>query len=167
MLEALEERRLLSVPNAWHPVGIGGTGTDYYANINPLRPSEMYLGSDMGEVWHTTDTGATWQTLDQLNQLRSQAITSYVHYTSDANTAYAISDGQLKKTVDGGNAWTNVAGTLNTKLGFYGNHIEVDPTSTNRVIVSKVIGSTYGFYFSNDGGATYTTIVETTSSYKA
>ena len=54
-------RRLLSQPYVYSNVGIGGTGTPYNANVNPNNPSDIYMESDMGEVWHTTNDGLTGQ----------------------------------------------------------------------------------------------------------
>src|SRR5438045_2597218 len=102
--ELLEVRRLLSiapVPVAlnWSPTGIGGTGTSYYANMNPANANEMYLESDIGEVWHTTNAGGTWQTMDKTTQLTSTNIAASVQFTNNSNIAYALdSGGHLKGT---------------------------------------------------------------------
>jgi hypothetical protein len=134
VLEPLEQRLLLTAAAlatslAWTPTGIGGTGTDYYANMNPLNPSEMYLGSDMGEVWHTVDSGVTWQTLNKSSQLDSTAIKSTVQYTSNVNTAYALdAGGTVKGTTDGGKTWNVLPGFA----GQSATHIFADPNSTQR-----------------------------------
>ena len=46
LLEALEIRRLLSQPYVFTSTGIGGTGTEYYANINPKNSNEIYMETD-------------------------------------------------------------------------------------------------------------------------
>src|SRR5262245_3472568 len=61
----LELRVLLSgIPNAFTPVGVGGGGALFSPSINPFNPNEMFISSDMGQVFHTTDAGATWADID-------------------------------------------------------------------------------------------------------
>ena len=75
LVEALEKRRLLSSvqPYTWTNTGIGGTGTDYHANMNPENPQDIYVDTDMGEVWHTTNDGLTWATINEFTGLRGDA----------------------------------------------------------------------------------------------
>src|SRR3569623_491713 len=88
-LEALEPRVLLTAqPTVWTPLGVGLGGTCYYANMNPLNINEIYLETDMGEVWHTVDSGLHWTTLNMQTQLSSNNIGNGVQFTNNTNIQY-------------------------------------------------------------------------------
>ena len=96
-LQALEPRILLTAqPTVWTPLGVGLGGTCYYANMNPLNTNEIYLETDMGEVWHTLDSGLHWTTLNMQMQLSSNNIGNGVQYTNNASIQYAISGGWIR-----------------------------------------------------------------------
>ena len=183
--ESLEPRQLLSAPVVWHNVGVGGTGTCYYANVNPLNTGEMYIGADMGEVWHTTSVWSasqTWETLNNTDQLASVAMLGpAVQFTSDTNIQYGIPGGsgagpsfQPKKSYDGGKTWAVVPGWNSTVQGTASNVI-ADPNSTDRLIVlstkytasggngydvNRTYYHYYYIYYSNDGGNSFSLLAD-------
>jgi hypothetical protein len=44
--------------------GPGGGGAFFGPSINPFNPDEMWIGSDMSDLFHSTDFGRTWETVD-------------------------------------------------------------------------------------------------------
>ena len=62
---ALEDRIALSgIPSQWLVRGAGGGGSIYSPQFNPTNANDIYVGSDVSQVFHTADAGASWQTLD-------------------------------------------------------------------------------------------------------
>ena len=64
LFEALEPRLVLAAIQDWSIRGVGGGGALFSPSFNPTNPSEMYIASDMGQVFHTTNEGALWDTVD-------------------------------------------------------------------------------------------------------
>lgn len=146
-LEMLEQRLLLSVPTVWYNQGIGGTGTTYTPSISPQNSQEIYVGSDMGEVFHTSDWGANWD-------VPAAFPPGGVQYTSSASVMYSSGP---KKSIDGGLTWAMLPCCTNPTYG----QTFSDPNRTDRVIYSLVPSSTdSSLYISNDGGATQQTIFQ-------
>ena len=167
IVERLEERRLLSLPTAFTPVGYGGTGTAYWPAINPQNTNEIYLGSDMGEEWHTLDGGTTWTSLNANTQIHAQAGNSSVQYSyaADGKTAFAVDQGVIKKTTDGGATWTTCSGWTAT-TGYSATQVLADPNSSKLIVIENKWnyrssgGSTwyYNVWFSANGGTSFTQI---------
>src|SRR4051794_10592472 len=79
-LLALEDRSVPSgVPATWVEHGSGGGGSLFSPQINPANPNEYYVSSDMGQLFHTTDAGASWKEVD-FRQLQGNHETK-VQYT--------------------------------------------------------------------------------------
>jgi len=62
--ELLEHRHLLTAISDWQIRGVGGGGALFSPSINPQKPSEMYIASDMGQIFHSTNDGQLWDTVD-------------------------------------------------------------------------------------------------------
>ncbi len=169
--ECLEPRVMLTAqPTSWTPLGIGMGGTCYNAIMNPLNPNEFYLETDMGEVWHTLDSGLHWTTLSMQTQLTSNAQTDGVQFTNNTNIQYAISGKSTPKiTTDDGLTWLALPGwaAIKAQDGGSATHLIVDPNNSNRIIMmeQKTVGSNYNWwaYYSTDSGATFTLINSDTS----
>jgi hypothetical protein len=132
----------------WQSRGVGGGGAFFAPEISPVD-DQMYMATDMGAVFHTSDLGATWSMLD----FRNLAGGNYaqVRFTSDAKILYAIAPVQeifapfISK--DGGRSFTQLTDANATELYY----IEVDPTRADRLLVSNWSD----LYFSDDSGATF------------
>ncbi len=141
-------------PSSFSSKGIGGGGALFALSINPANNNEYYVACDMGELFHTTDFGQTY------NQVNFQQLiaghNSKVCYTSTSGLLYSISYANNMivpmKSTDNGVTWTALIGNPdNTEETF---SIDADYNNPNRVIISY-----YGaIYFSNDGGTTFTLI---------
>ena len=141
-------------PSSFSSKGIGGGGALFALSINPANNNEYYVACDMGELFHTSDFGQTY------NQVNFQQIiaghNSKVCYTSTSGLLYSISYANNMiipmKSTDSGVTWTALSGNPdNTEETF---SIDADYNNPNRVIISY-----YGsIYFSNDGGTTFTLI---------
>jgi photosystem II stability/assembly factor-like uncharacterized protein len=155
--DRLEGRSLLSgVPAQFTPVGAGGGGSLFSPSFSPYNDGEIYVASDMGQIIHTTNSGATWQDLDFRQVQGSHE--SLVEYTNDPQTLYTLDytdpngDGQVAptKSTDGGKTWQPLA---NDPTGGQADKLFVDPSNKNRLILSDFSD----LYFSGDGGQTWST----------
>lgn len=145
---------VIAQPNSFVSKGIGGGGALFALSINPANNSEYYVACDMGELFHTTDFGLTY------NQVNFQQLiaghNSKVCYTSTTGLLYSVSYANNMivpmKSTDNGVTWTALAGNPdNTEETF---SIDADYNNPNRVIISYY----GGIYFSNNGGASFTLI---------
>ncbi|MBF0557989.1 MAG: hypothetical protein HQL08_04330 [Nitrospirae bacterium] len=145
-------------PSLWSSRGIGGGGAFFGASFSPYNANELYIGCDMSDLFHSTDLGASWNTVD-FRQIVSFHSTK-VNFTSDANTLYTVdyasnngtSSARPKKSTDGGATWSylsNWGSGTGTNRVFY---LFADPGSVTNLIVTTETD----LYFSNDGGNTFT-----------
>jgi hypothetical protein len=74
-------------PN-WSITGPGGGGALYCPSINPHDDSEIYIASDMGQVFHSISRGDRWKTIDH-RKLRGFQ-NSRVEFTSSPAVRYVI-----------------------------------------------------------------------------
>lgn len=147
---------LLAQPASWSPRGVGGGGGLYSPSINPGNNNEYYIACDMSELFHTTDFGLTYSELDFSQFVGGHD--SKMCYTSTANLLYSISyNGSAHraipvKSTDNGATWTPLIGNPNPTSDVW--TIHVDYSNPSRIIIS----SHDNIYFSNDGGAVFTSI---------
>ncbi|HEY2759566.1 MAG TPA: hypothetical protein VGI75_02445, partial [Pirellulales bacterium] len=113
LFEPLEPRRVFAAIQAWQLRGPGGGGALYSPSFNPLNPQEMYIGSDMGQIFHSTDNGHDWSMVEYRQTYGGP--NSKVQFTSNPQILYTIdysSGGDViepTKSVDGGVMWTPLA----------------------------------------------------------
>src|SRR5437868_946799 len=113
--ETLEERAVLAAPDAWSARGIGGGGALFSPSLNPTDVNEMYVASDMSQVFHTTDQGATWQDVD-FRELQGSH-NARVQFTNDPLVRYSLDYSPVNlsdatrpsKSLDGGATCTPLA----------------------------------------------------------
>ena len=89
----------------WTPTGVGSTGTTYWPQISPHGgQQEIYINTDMGEVFHTTDFGDHWETLNGGLGLGDPII----RFTADPKQrfAYNANRATFHQSTDGGKTWT-------------------------------------------------------------
>ena len=95
-----------------------------YATISWIAPAKtdgntIYVGTDTGRVWKTTDLGANWTELSG-NGLPQRWVNAIVVDPTDANHVYAAFSGyregdnaaNVYETTDGGATWQNISGNL-------------------------------------------------------
>jgi photosystem II stability/assembly factor-like uncharacterized protein len=141
-------------PTQWQVRGSGGGGALFSPQFNPANPNDIYIASDMSEVFHTTNAGASWQMVD-FRQLQG-GHEARVQFTEDPNIRYSIDysnvDGgdlvRPSKSTDGGQTWQSIASDPTFGGAFY---LFADPTNHNRLVVTDYVN----LYFSNDGGQTW------------
>ena len=138
------------VPSPWQSRGVGGGGALFVPELSPFD-QQIYMSTDMGAVFHSSDFGATWTTID-FRALGGGA-NAQIRFTSAATTLYGIPSvaevPTLFASTNGGTSF-KLAGGNGTDLLY----LEVDPTSTQRLLVGD-----YGtLYFSGNGGATLASV---------
>ena len=142
-------------PAAFESRGIGGGGALFAPAWSPHAPGELFLACDMGELFHSVDTGATWAPVD-FRELRANRL-SQAQFTSSASHLYVlwsdfVSGGYVPYvSTDAGTTWSPLA-VDPTGGGAFG--LLADPTSTTRLLVS----SYDTVYVSLDGGASFTPV---------
>ncbi|MFO0953438.1 MAG: hypothetical protein U0835_20265 [Isosphaeraceae bacterium] len=154
-LAALETRALLSgVPAQWSVRGSGGGGALFSPQINPYNPAEMFVSSDMSELFHSTDGGATWRMLDFRQVQGGQG--TRVQYTEDPKVVYTLDYSSINGvdyqrpdvSLDGGATWKPLANDPTGGGAFY---LEADPANHNRLVISDY----QSLYVSTDAGQTW------------
>jgi photosystem II stability/assembly factor-like uncharacterized protein len=91
--------------------------------IAPSDPQTVYAGTLNGDVWMTTDRGATWQSRAGIDAgpLPVRAVNDIVVDPLDSRTAYVAYSGfdangtgrgHVFRTTDGGSSWADITGTL-------------------------------------------------------
>ena len=109
-------------------------------SVQFLTPQLGWVGASNGDIFGTTDGGASWAALDTTQFDKAVVLRFY-----DANTGYAGIDKALVKTTDGGHTWTvlnEFAFSTSLTLIDYATATNVYFVQGNRV------------YYTKDGGAT-------------
>ena len=107
-------------------------------------------------IYKTTDGGATWTKLTTGLPAGDKGRIGLSLYATDPKVVYATSK-RARRTaasiarVDAGATWEKTS-SLNTRPNYY-SQIRIDPKDRERIYT---LGSNRGFYFSNDGGKTFT-----------
>lgn len=144
----------LAQPVSFSSKGVGGGGAIFALSINPANNNEYYASCDMGELFHTTDFGVSY------NQVHFQQVigghNSKVCFTSSVGLLYTINydnDQALPvKSLDNGVTWNTLPGNPDNSEETFS--IDADYNNPNRVIISYYSA----IYFSANGGATFTNI---------
>src|SRR5262249_57461258 len=87
-LETLEERAVPAVPASWDARGPGGGGALFSPSISPHNGNDLFIASDMGEVFHSANAGQAWDVLN-FSQIQGSR-PSGVQFTEDPNILYSI-----------------------------------------------------------------------------
>jgi photosystem II stability/assembly factor-like uncharacterized protein len=112
-IEPLEHRLVFAAVQDWSIRGVGGGGALFAPSFNPTNTSEMYIASDMGQLFRTTDEGAQWETVPHGELHGGHA--SEVQFTTDPLVRYSLTYGDSgeygspTKSADGGTTWTSMA----------------------------------------------------------
>jgi photosystem II stability/assembly factor-like uncharacterized protein len=134
--------------------GVGGGGALFALSINPANNNEYFIACDMGELFHTTDYGATYSQVNFKQLIGGH--NSKVCYTTTPGLMYCINYANdivvPVKSTDSGVTWTKLAGNPDESEEIF--TIDADYNNSNRVIISQYSA----IYFSSDGGTTFKSI---------
>jgi len=125
--------------------GPGGGGAFFAPTINPYNLDDVWIGSDMGDLFHSIDFGRNWDTID-FRTLLGGSLPGRMEFTSNPLVRYALDGDVPTRSVDGGVTWTSIPPDSFDVYCLY-----ADPLSTNRILVSDY--ST--LKISTNSGATY------------
>jgi hypothetical protein len=87
--------------------GPGGGGAFFGPSINPFNPNELWVGSDMSDLFHSTDFGGTWDTVD-FRLLQGGSQSGRMAFTSNPLVRYALNSDVPERSADGGVTWTSI-----------------------------------------------------------
>jgi photosystem II stability/assembly factor-like uncharacterized protein len=141
----------------------------YDIKFDPNDPTRALAGTGNGQMYYSTDSGASWaptaalitQAVGRGTSARAEIAFSksapgnvYISLDNNANSDSSSARGQIWKSVDGGVTWTlkGEPQHLNTQ-GDYDNTIWVSPVDDSHVVTGGL-----DLYQSTDGGATFTRI---------
>ena len=145
---------IAGVPSGFISRGPGGGGALFSPSFSPHSGDGLYVACDMSELFHSTDAGRSWRTVDFREAQGNRPCR--VQYTSNPLELYTIDctsiDGgdtrRPSRSTDGGSTWTPLA-TDPTSMDAY--TLFTDPNSTNRILVSDYAT----IYFSTNGGQSF------------
>jgi hypothetical protein len=136
-------------PSKWESRGIGGGGALYNPVFNPFNHAEVYAGCDMSELFHSTDTGHSWQ-VEHFSVIQGGNHVG-IQFTSDPQVRYSVNyenDGMTPvKTTDGGNSWSALSGDPTYGACW---EMAVDPNNSTSLLV---VDYTHLYYSSNGGNS--------------
>lgn len=146
---------LQAQPTQWSSVGVGGGGALFNPSFNPYSPGALYVACDMSQLFHSTDYGVNWRTMD-FRQVGGGNAAGRVEYTDVPSILYVINqrgDATVpSKSTDGGQTWNALPGD---PTGGGAISLFADPGNSQRVIVSDYTT----VYISTDGGAVFQPVV--------
>jgi photosystem II stability/assembly factor-like uncharacterized protein len=143
-------------------------GYKIYGTITTIAPAKsnanvIYVGTDDGLLWRTSDLGESWTQMEDPddpatpqneNDLPGSWVTRVAVDPQNADIAYATYSGfrgddatpHVLKTTDGGQSWTNISGNL-------------PAAPVNEIVVipggKLAVGTDVGVFLTSDAGATW------------
>ena len=155
VLEALEDRCIPAAPPvAWFQHGTGGGGALFSPSIGFTNANEVYIASDMSNLFYSTNFGASFSTVAH-QQIQGNHF-ARVQFTNDPNIRYCLDYTTINgvdqtrplKSTNGGATWTTLPGNPTAGGAYY---LFVDPNNPNSVIVTDYTR----LYFSSNGGTSF------------
>ncbi|MEZ5047443.1 MAG: GEVED domain-containing protein [Chitinophagaceae bacterium] len=133
----------LNVTSSWNP----GFGRCYTIAIHPSNESIIYVGTDGGGIWKTTNGGTTWFPLLDFENAAWQNFYHIALNPQNPNTIYAgLKNGGVIKSYDAGATWfATGVGTTGTR------RIVISSADTNLIMATG--GN--GIYRSTNGGTNW------------
>ncbi len=143
-----------------HWTGNGPFGAWITAIAATTDGQVIYAGTDLGEVFRSSDGGAQWDAADpSLYAYSYQKITSIAIEPGNSSTVFVAADGRgIFKSTDAGNSWIQVNSgftsppSLCSDIGACSpNVLAVDPSNGNTVLA----GTDNGLFRTTDGGESW------------
>ena len=145
----------------WTPTGWGGGGFYFSAAYHPTRDGVILLGMDVGGVAKSTDFGKTFRVVN--TGLVDYAMYSLAIDVKNPDIAYAVTEGGLHKSTDGGETWKFIPKTGKKELRITAERnksiraIASDPSDSSIVYAATPGGK---IYKSTDGAATWRVVYQ-------
>src|SRR5436190_10197349 len=98
---------LAQPPTRFVSRGPGGGGAFFGPSINPFNPDDVWIGSDMSDLFHSTDFGRSWETVD-FRLLLGGNLPGRMEFTSNSLVRYALNGDVPARSQNGGITWTDV-----------------------------------------------------------
>jgi hypothetical protein len=147
--------KIYSQAAAWQSYGPGGGGALYSPVISPHNPQEIFFPTDMSDLFHTTDFGASYTTV-HFKYITAGPMTN-VQFTNEQNILYTINQNEFGnfpvKSTDGGISWNNIS-TDPTSAGAY--FLFTDDENYNKLLVADYTN----IYYSTNGGTSFSTVFQ-------
>ena len=135
----------------FRPGGMGGGGSMFSPSMHPTNASEIFVTTDMGTLYHSTDAGAHWHGIDFREVTGGRWVN--VQFTSVFGTLFVKSDGidgtRPKTSTDNGVTWAPVR---DDPTGGAATSLWGDPTEPGTLLLTDA----KRLYHSNQGGRTWT-----------
>src|SRR6476619_3937376 len=135
----------------WQPIGPDGGNVRSLA-IDPKNPDRIFLGTSAGNLYLSSDNGASWSRFARPDKYGEMVLDHIVIDPSDPRNIFVAawnaqlpnSDGDLFRSKDGGKNWEIVADLHGKSLR------ALSIAASNPKIL--VVGALDGIYRSRDGG---------------
>ena len=88
---------------SWTTIGPGGGGWLTTIEISPHDPGVVYVGCDVGGIYKSTNSGVSWQIIN--NGLTNYYILDIAIDPQTSATLYAATQGGVFKSTDSGDSW--------------------------------------------------------------
>ncbi len=146
---------LFSQPTSWKNIGPGGGGAFYSPSISPFNPSEVFIPSDMSDLFHTTDLGSNFSIVNF--RYITAGIPTKVQFTNQQNILYTINQHEFGnfpvKSTDGGVTWNKTQSDPTDGGAF---QIFASDLDFNKVLVTDYSN----VFYSTDGGTSFENIFQ-------
>ena len=136
--------------NSWQPNSLGCQGELRAITVHPTNPGQLYaatnLDSKLQQIWHSGDSGQTWQALLPAYFMYGQIFSLVIDPGMPQNIYYSSQQG-IGSSLDGGQTWEKItlAGSPHILAFNNGNLYAIPAWSSRSVYV----------YRSDDGGQTW------------
>lgn len=144
---------------AWNASVIGGGGFLQHAVFAPSLPSRLYLSSDVGGLFRSDDSGATWHMLHGAlpAEAGNYSVRGVLIDPRDADRVTIATDTGVWRSADAGKTWTRL---LAARFDGNGEHradgrvLVASPGDSDKLYAAAI---DTGVHISSDGGKTWRT----------
>jgi len=163
-----------SVADKFTPSGVSGGGRLLSGSINPLNPSQLFIGCDMSGSYRTADKGLTWRLIPSSSPSDSSNPTSAFSAAARTKVQVAGTSGERLYGIrsygrgtnrtrpavssDGGVTWTLIAEPSATTANDQYYSLAADPGSTTAATQRLVTDNWRKLFFSANGGTSWSVI---------